>query len=304
MTLDPGLLPYVQRAAAAPPAWEVPLAELRAGPDAEVPEVWGELPDVDTHERTIDGPAGPLRLRIYRPDVPGPLPLLVWLHGGGWVVGSLDSHDPVCRHLAVATPCCVVAPAYRLAPEHPFPAAVEDAWAALEWTAHEGAELGGDASRLVVGGDSAGGNLATVVARHARDRGLPLALQLLAYPVTDIDLDSASYLEHGSGLNLTRAKMAWYWDKYLAGGDGAHPDASPLRADDLSGLAPAVVQTAEYDPLLSEGEAYAQRLTDADVAVTLTRYDGMIHGFLRMPALTPTALAGLDELAGAIRSLD
>jgi acetyl esterase len=302
MTLDPGLEPYVRRAVSSPPAWELTLDELRAGPDAEVPEVWGELDAVDhVEDRTIPGPGGPLRVRVYRPDSAEPLPGLVWFHGGGWAVGSLDSHDPVCRYLARTTPCCVVSVDYRLAPEDPFPAGLEDCWTATEWTAREAGELGIDPGRIAVGGDSAGGNLAAVVALRARAAGLPLALQVLVYPVTDSDLDTPSYLEHAEGLNLTRAKMEWYWQLYLAGGDAAHPEASPLRAADLSGVAPALVQTAEYDPLSSEGEAYAERLEAEGVAVKLSRYDGVIHGFVRMPALTNSAREALDEIAASLR---
>lgn len=303
MPFDPRLDPYVRLAASAPPAWERTVADLRAGPDAEVPDVWGPLPVVDlVEERTIPGPAGRLRLRIYRPTASEPLPVLVWLHGGGWMVGSLDSHDPVCRHLAATTPSVVVAPDYRLAPEDPFPAGLEDAWAALAWTVAETAALGGDPARVAVGGDSAGGNLAAVTARRARDRGLPLALQVLAYPVTDFAFDTPSYAEHATGLNLTREKMQWYWDQYLAGADGTHEEASPMRAERLGGIAPALVQTAGYDPLRSEGEAYAARLAEAGVPVTLTPYPTMIHGFLRMAALVPEALDGLAEIAAALRA--
>jgi acetyl esterase len=303
VSFDPRLEQYVRLAAASPPAWERSLADLRAGPDAEVPDVWGAPPVVDLiEERTIPGPGHRVRVRIYRPAASEPLSVLVWLHGGGWVVGSLDSHDPVCRQLAVATPCVVVAPDYRLAPEHPFPAGLEDAWAALAWAASEAAALGGDPARVAVGGDSAGGNLAAVVARRARDRGLPLALQVLAYPVTDCAFDTDSYREHATGLNLSREKMQWYWGQYLAGADGTHEDASPLRAERLGGVAPALVQTAGHDPLRSEAEAYAARLAEAGVPVTLTPYPTMIHGFLRLPALVPHALEGLAEIAAVLRA--
>jgi acetyl esterase len=304
MTIDPGLEGYVRRAAASPPAWELTLDDLRAAPEAEVPEVWGEPDPVDhVDDVMIEGPGSPLCVRVYRTASDEPLPGLLWFHGGGWAVGSLASHDPVCRHLARTTPCCVISVDYRLAPEHPFPAAVEDCWAAVEWAARESAQLGVDPARLAVGGDSAGGNLAAVAALRARAAGVPVALQVLVYPVTDVDLDSPSYLEHADGLNLTRAKMEWYWRLYLAGADGAHPDASPLRARDLRGVAPALVQTAEYDPLRSEGEAYAHRLAEHGVPVTLTRYDGMIHGFVRMPALTGVAFDGLAEIAASLRAL-
>ena len=218
--------------------------------------------------------------------------------------GSIESHDPVCRAIAARTPCVVVSVDYRLAPESCFPAAVEDAWAATTWVADQGASLGADPARLAVGGDSAGGNLAAVVALRARDRDLPLGLQILIYPVTDYDLDSRSYVEHGEGLNLTRAKMEWYWRQYLGGVDGAHAEASPLRAADLRGVAPALVQTAEYDPLCGEGEDYAAALERAGVPVTVTRYDSQIHGFVRLAALCaePSA-AAFEQIAAALRSL-
>lgn len=290
--LEPPLRRYVSRAAAAPPAWERTLADLRAGPELEVPEVWGDLPAVWQIE---DSAAGDVPVRIYRGSAE-PGPTIVWLHGGGWAVGSIASHDPVCRYLAAATPCTVIAPEYRLAPEHPFPAGLDDAWACVAWAAAQS-----EGRSLAVGGDSAGGNLAAVVARRARDDGLALALQVLAYPVIDHDFTTPSYAEHGVGLNLTRAKMEWYWRLYLAGADPHDPDASPLRADDVTGVAPALVQVAEYDPLLSEAEAYASFLRRHGVRTRLTAYNGAIHGFLRMPALTPTAHAGLDEIVAALR---
>ena len=303
--LHANLRPYVERAVAGPAAWELPLEALRAGLELEIPEIWGLPDEVDeVVDLLIPGPAGQLRVRAYRPRSTELLPVVVWFHGGGWVVGTLDSHDPVCRALANRTPCVVVAVDYRLAPEAPFPAALDDAWAATQWVTREALKLGADASRVVVAGDSAGGNLAAGVALRARDSGLPLALQALVYPVMDFDFESESYARYESGLNLTRAKMQWYWDQYLAGADGLHPDASPLRAPDLAGVAPALVQVAELDPLLSEGEAYAVRLAEAGVPVTLTRYEGMIHGFIRMPALVAEADFSLAEIASAVDALE
>jgi acetyl esterase len=296
--LDPRLRAYVERAASAPPAWEQTLEALRAGPENEVPEIWGAADEIESVEdRVVDG----VRVRVYRPASDRPLPGLVWLHGGGWVVGSLDSHDAVCRALAARTPSVVVAADYRLAPEHPFPAGLEDAWTATEWTAREAEPLGVDPARLAVGGDSSGGNLAAVVALRARDRGLPLALQVLVYPVTDYDLDRDSYREHGVGLNLSKAKMDWYWGLYMNGGDPLHAEASPIRAAHLAGVAPAVMVTASHDILRSECDAYAERLREAGVPVELHHYDGMIHGFLRMPALVDEASRAVDEIAAALR---
>jgi acetyl esterase len=302
-SLEPALRLYAERAAAGTPAWEQSLAELRAGPEAEAAEIWGDAdPLAEVTDRIVAGADGPMRVRVYRPHAEGPLPGLVWYHGGGWVVGSIESHDLLCRAVAARTPCCVVAVDYRLAPEHPFPAAITDAWHGLLWTHQAAPDLGIDTTRLAVGGDSAGGNLAAVAALRAHAEGVRLALQVLVYPVTDADFDSESYLAHERGLNLSREKMQWYWGAYLAGGDALHPDASPLRAEDLSGVAPALVQIAEYDPLRSEAERYAARLAAAGVPVTATRYNGTIHGFIRMPALTPSADRAITELTAALAS--
>ena len=296
--LHQGLRAYVERAAAAPPAWEQTLEALRAAPEDEHAEIWGAPDDVASVE---DREAGGVRVRVYRPGAGGLLPGLVWLHGGGWVVGSLASHDGLCRAFAARTPCVVVAVDYRLAPEHPFPAGLEDAWAATEWTVAHADDLGIDARRVSVGGDSSGGNLAAVVARRARDSGVALARQVLVYPVTDFDFERESHREHGRGLNLTTEKMQWYWRLYLNGAGELHPDASPLRAEDLAGLAPAVVVTASHDILRSEDEEYARRLAEAGVPVTHLHYDGMIHGFVRMPMLVDDAAKAVDAIAAALR---
>jgi acetyl esterase len=302
--LHANLRPYVDRATSGPPAWELPLELLRAAPELENPEIWGLSDEVDeVVDLLIPGPAEKIRVRVYRPLSTELLPVVIWFHGGGWVVGTIESHDPVCRALANRTPCVVVSVDYRLAPEAPFPAGLDDAWAATQWVADEALKLGADPGRIVVAGDSAGGNLAAAVALRARDSRLPLALQALVYPVTDFDFESESYLRLAEGLNLTRAKMQWYWDQYLGGADGLHPEASPLRAPDLAGVAPALVQVAEHDPLLSEGEAYAARLAEAGVPVTLTRYDAVIHGFIRMPALVAEADFALAEIARAVHDL-
>jgi acetyl esterase len=264
----------------------------------------GEPEPIDAvSDRTIRGSGGDLAVRIYRPRSSEPLPVLVFLHGGGWVAGNLDTHDGICRTLANAVPCAVVAVDYRLAPEHPFPAAVDDAEAAVEWVAANAATFGGDADRVAVGGDSAGGNLATVVARRLRDAGGPaLAFQLLVYPVTDYRFDTASYRENGDGYFLTRDGMAWFWGHYLGGEAHADsPDASPLRAADLGGLPPALVITAEFDPLRDEGEAYAERLRQAGVPAVATRYDGMIHTFFGMSAVWDDARRAVEDAAAALR---
>jgi acetyl esterase len=302
--LDQDVREYLDAIAGLPPPHTVPVADARAGMEATAAALFGPVAEVaSTEDRAIPGPNGPARIRIYRPaGAEPPLPALVYFHGGGWVIGSLDTHDGICRALCARTPCVVVSVDYHLAPEHRFPAAVEDAWAATAWVAERVNELMLEPGRLAVGGDSSGGNLAAVVARRARDRGLPLALQLLVYPVCDHDLDTASYGENATGVGLSRDGMAAFWDHYLGqDGDRSDPDASPLRAADLAGVAPALVMTAEYDVLRDEGEAYAKRLDEAGVPVTLTRYDGVIHGFLRIPAKVARAEPALDECAAALR---
>ena len=219
------------------------------------------------------------------------------------MICDLDTHDGVCRALANGAGCIVVSVDYRLAPEHKFPAAADDAFAATEWVAKHAVEIGGDPSRVAVAGDSAGGNLAAVVAQTAKDRGGPkLAFQLMVYPVTDYDFDTGSYRDNAEGYMLTTAAMKWFWNHYLPDEKaGLDPQASPLRADDLSGVPPALVITAEFDPLRDEGEAYAARLASAGVPAKSTRYDGMIHGFFSMSALLPQGRQAIEEAATALR---
>lgn len=229
----------------------------------------------------IPGPNGPISTRLYYPSDAPNLPIIVFFHGGGFVVGSLETTDAVCRQWANASQCLLVSVNYRHAPEHKFPAAVEDAYAATKWGSEHAAEIGGDASRLAVAGVSAGGNLAAVVALMARDRGTPrISFQALCVPVLDFNFGRASYAENAEGYGLTRKGMQWFWGHYLANeGYGENPYASPLRAKDLSKLPPAYVGTSEYDPLRDEGIAYAEKLKAAGVPVEHQHYAGMIHGF-------------------------
>lgn len=241
----------------------------------------------------IPGPGDDIPIRVYTPEgfgpLPGvgPLPVLVYFHGGGWVVGDVEAQDADCRMMANGAGCIVVSVDYCLAPENKFPAPAEDAYAATRWVAENAARLGGDETRIAVGGGSAGGNLAAVVALMARDRGGPsLACQVLTVPVTDRDFDTKSYRENGEDYVLTRDEMMWFWDHYLSSDDEAdHPYASPLRAPDLSGLPPAFIQTAEYDPLRDEGRAYADRLEAVGVPVKYRCYEGMIHMVLGPEAM-------------------
>ena len=259
-----------------------------------------ELQPIDVHEaRDVDADGVPARL--YRPsDSPG-LGLLVYFHGGGWVIGDLETHDQIARRLAVASGHAVLAVAYRLAPEHPFPAGLEDAATAARWAHEHASELGCDPDRLAIGGDSAGANLAAVVTQR---ESIPFRLQLLVYPVTDARAESASYIAYREGPYLTAAGMHWYIEHYLSGGEGSRDDprVSPLLADDdaLAASPPTLVITAEVDPLLDEGEAYGERLRAAGVATTVTRYDGMFHGFLWYADLIDDARVALDDAGAAL----
>ena len=243
---------------------------------------------------SIPGPAGPIPARLYRPDVPGPRPLVVFFHGGGWVLGDLDTHDGGCRFLARESGANVLAVDYRLAPEHRFPAAVEDAFAALRWAMENTARLEADPARIAVAGDSAGGNLAAVVAQLAARAGGPgPAVQLLIYPVTDLSTKHPSYHFFSEGFLLNEADMDWFKGHYLPWPAAAlDPKASPLLAVDLAGLPPAIVLTAGFDPLRDEGEAYAARLEAAGVRVHLRRAEGQVHGFFNLANMLPRAREG------------
>ena len=253
--------------------------------------------------RTVPGPAGQIPVRIYTPVGTAPFPVLVYFHGGGWVIGNLDTHDGICRSLANRVGCLVVSVDYRLAPEHRFPAAPEDCYAATRWLAEHAGSLGGDKGRIAVGGDSAGGNLAAVVALMARDRGGPkLAFQLLVYPATDTDFETRSYRENSEGYFLTRADMVWFWNHYAPRDeDRRNPYAAPLRAASLRGLPPALVITAEFDPLCDDGNAYAARLREDGVPVRLSQQDGLIHGFFQMGAVIDRGRASVDEASRAVK---
>lgn len=273
------------------------LATARQALEAETPAVGGPVLPV-AEIRRVDVAGVPAIL--YRPDPTVPAPVLVYLHGGGWTMGSAAAFDATCRRLAVVSGWAVLALDYRLAPEHPYPAAVEDVDAVLAWLRPHGGELGVDGSRIAVGGDSAGGHLATVGARRARDRGQALVAQILVYPALDPTMTSPSY---GSmvGYTLDPAEMRYFWDSFLAGAsDRNDPDVTPLRAE-LAGLPPALVLTAEYDVLRDEGEHYAELLADAGVPVTAVRYRGTVHGFFRRLALYDAAGTAVDQVAGYLR---
>ena len=293
-TLDAGALPDLA---------SVPPELMRQGFAALLRESGEPEPVAKVEDTVFAGPAGEIPVRVYRPDTGETLPLLVYFHGGGFVICDLETHDGVCRQLANRARCVVVSVDYRLAPEAKFPAAPEDCYAATRFAADHAAELGVDPDRIAVAGDSAGGNLAAVVSLMARARGGPsLRHQLLVYPVTNHDFETSSYRENAEGYLLTRAMMQWFWGHYLEEPEiGANPWASPLREPDLTDLPPATILTAEYDPLRDEGEAYAARLRAAGVPTTLTRYDGMIHGFFGMTAAIDRARDAVDQAALALR---
>ena len=260
-----------------------------------------EVPAVADHRVPVTG--GEITVRVYKPAGMGPHPVLVFYHGGGWVIGDLYTHDGICRSLTNAAGCAVVSVDYRLAPESKYPVPVEDSYAGLLWVVANATRLGLDSARIAVGGDSAGGNLAAVMALLARDRRGPrLLLQILVYPVTNHDFGTASYRENGTGFVLTTDDMRWFWRHYLSREEqGREMTASPIRAKSLADLPPALVITAGCDPLRDEGDAYAARLRDAGVAVTLTPYPGMFHGFLRMTRILDQSRVLLDEIAGALK---
>jgi acetyl esterase len=304
-----GLLPEVQAllerqaASGRPPLHRQSVEQARAFHLEDAAALNGPaVPMAAVDDRVVPGPAGELPVRVYTPQGEPPFPIVVFFHGGGWVVGTLDTYDPLCRALAAAVPAVVVSVDYRVAPEHRFPAAVEDAYAATLWASRNAAELGGAQHRLAVAGDSAGGNLAAVVALGARDRGGPaIAFQLLVYPALDAAADTVSWREHAEGLPLTAAGMRWYWDHYLGEADGSAPDASPLRAAFVGGLPPALVLTADHDVLRDEGEAYAARLQRAGVPAEVRRYPGVVHGFFRWRGVTGAADAALQGAATTLR---
>ncbi len=267
-------------------------------PAAENPE---EVGGIDN--RTLVGPRGDIPVRIYTPEGPGPFPLLLFFHGGGFVIGNLETHDSLCRALCNSAECVVVAVDYRLAPEQRYPAAHEDCYAATMWAYKHAAEINGLANKLAVAGDSAGGTMAAVVCLVARDQGgPPIEHQLLLYPITDRDFETQSYKDNAEGYFLTRDMMKWFWGHYLATeADGQQAYAAPLRAEIFSGLPSATIITAEYDPLRDEAEHYAQCLLGAGVKTELIRYSGMIHGFLTFPEAIDAANAGIATVGNKLR---
>jgi len=289
-----------------PPLDSLPPEQARTIFDAAfTPPVDGREPVARVEDITLAGPAGAIPARLYAPASEEPLPCVLFFHGGGWVIMSVETHDPICRALANQGRCAVVSVDYRLAPEHRFPAAADDCYAALLDVAKRAASLGIDASRLAVAGDSAGGNLAAAVALMARDRkGPALALQVLIYPAVDPACDTVSCKENADGYLLTLSAMHWFWGHYL-GAERRAPNAyaAPLLAESLRDLPRAYVISAEYDPLRDEGEAYARRLEQAGVATELVRHEGTIHGFVGMADAIDQGKQAIANIAARLRSV-
>lgn len=291
------------RRAGRPPFHELPVPAAREAYVA-ASEVL-ELPRAPL-PRVLDlvlpgGDGSPRPARLYAPSTEASLPVLLYLHGGGFVIGNLETHDSLCRQLALRSGSAVVALDYRLAPEHRFPAAVDDAWSAMRWLSAHGAELGVDGARLAVGGDSAGGTLAAVCALHARDLGLPLRAQLLVTPGTTAHADTDSHRRYAEGLLLEARGIAWFFSHYIDPAQREDWRFAPLRADDFEGLAPACVVLAEFDPLVDEGLAYADRLRAAGNAVSLELYRGVTHDFIKLGRVLPEALEAQAAVADFLR---
>lgn len=304
MPVDPQIQALLEKGTGVPATHTLPVDVARAQYEARIALMAPAAEIGGVGEQTIDGPGGPLRLRIYTPRGTGPFPLLVFFHGSGFVLCSLDTHDGMCRNLCAGAGCVVVSVDYRLAPEHKFPAGPEDCLHATRWAAMHAEALGVDPRRIALGGDSAGANMAAVTAIRVRDEGGPsLCGQLLLYPVTDYHTPGTpSYAQNAEGYGLTRETMKWFWAHYLKdASEGAHPHASPLRAPDLSRLPPALVITAEYDPLRDEGEFYAAKLRAAGISAALTRYDGVNHGFMFWAGIVDKAGAAMSQACEWLR---
>jgi acetyl esterase len=305
MPIDPESQALLDEAKAAglPPVYLLPVAQARARLTAAF-ATRGEPEHVfDVTNHVVPGPTASLGVRAYRPLPDATLPCLVFFHGGGWTVNNLETHDGLCRSLANRTNCVVLSVDYRLAPEHKFPAAIEDSYLAVQWAVNNAHRLAIDPERLAIGGDSSGGTQAAVVAQLARDRGGPgIAFQWMAYPPTDYYLPGTeSYRQMASGYSMSRDWMIWFWNHYLEStADVSNPYVSPLRATSFAGLPPALIMTAEFDPLRDEGELYAQRLSGAGIAVTVRRYDGLMHGFLLQRHRIRGAAAAFNDLVESI----
>ena len=308
MPLDPKVRELLDLRDDTDPIGTVPVEEMRAAAPAQMAELFRmgmvSTPVAAVEDRFIPGPTADLPVRVFTPEGLDPFPVVVFFHGGGWVLGDLDTHDPMCRALCAGAGCVVVSIGYRLAPEYPFPAAIDDALAATRWVGEHAAQIGGDPARIAVAGDSAGGNLSAVTALRIRDEGGPkLGGQLLIYPgLGNPASPTTSYIENAEGYGLTREAASWFYELYLPGGSQAwHPHAAPLYAPDLEGLPPALVVTAEYDVLRDEGELYIERLRAAGVPARLSCYAGVHHRFAEMIGILHQAEQARDEMCAWLR---
>lgn len=305
MPLDPQTQAMIASVAGGKPVEQMTVQEMREALELRA-KLTGGTPEpvAEVSAREVPGPGGPIPVRVYVPSsAEAGAPALVYFHGGGWVRGSLGTHDHVCRTLANGAACVVVSVDYRMAPEHVFPAAVDDSLAATRWVVEHAAELGVDPRRIAVGGDSAGGNLAAVVALLLRDAGETLLVhQLLVYPVIDRNFETRSYSENADGFMLTREAMRYYWRTYQPDESQADdPRACPIRASSHAGLPPALIITAEFDPLRDEGRAYADRLRAAGTPVEYHEYPGVVHGFFSSAGVIDRGKEALQEAAAALR---
>jgi acetyl esterase len=304
MSLAPEIKAFLEASAAAalPQVWEAPLDVIRANTQSR-PALAGPMEPVrEVINRFIPGPTADLPIRIYRPTDSASAQTIIYFHGGGWVLNFLDIYDASLSRLANQSGATIISVNYQKAPEHPFPIPFDDCYATLLWVISHAADLKADINNLGVAGDSAGANLAAAVALKARDQGIPLAFQLLIYPCNDRNFETDSYVNNATGYGLSTQGMKWFWQQYLQGtAHDSNPYAIPARADSFKGLAPAIIVTAQYDPLLSDGENYAQLLRRDGVNVSYQCYEGMIHGFFTNLAVTPTATLAIDQVAQTLK---
>ena len=306
MSLAPEIKAFLEAGAAAglPQVWEAPVDVIRRNTQSR-PALAGPVEPIhEVINRFIPGPTADLPIRIYRPTTNSSAPAIVYFHGGGWVLNFLDIYDASLARLANQSGTTIISVNYQKAPEHPFPVPFDDCYETLLWVIAHADELNIDPQRIGVSGDSAGANLASGVAIKARDNKVKLAFQLLIYPCNDRDFTTDSYIKNAAGYGLSTQAMKWFWDQYLQGeAHDSNPYAIPMRADSFSNLAPAIIITAQYDPLVSDGEKYADLLKRDGVSVVYKEYPGMIHGFFTNMAVTPAARESIDFAASEVKKL-
>jgi len=306
MSLAPEIKAFLEAGAAAglPQVWEAPVDVIRRNTQSR-PALAGPVEPIhEVINRFIPGPTADLPIRIYRPTTNSSAPAIVYFHGGGWVLNFLDIYDASLARLANQSGATIISVNYQKAPEHPFPVPFDDCYETLLWVIAHADELNIDPQRIGVSGDSAGANLASGVAIKARDNKVKLAFQLLIYPCNDRDFTTDSYIKNAAGYGLSTQAMKWFWDQYLQGdAHDSNPYAIPMRANSFSNLAPAIIITAQYDPLVSDGEKYADLLKRDGVSVVYKEYPGMIHGFFTNMAVTPAARESIDFAASEVKKL-